>query len=292
LSIVVIGSSANDGTTGIVSAWRTLGIDVWLVSAAEALAALGTGDVALVRLDVTPTLDGVEEGLLAIWLLERRGVHVLNSVEALLNAHDKLRTARLLDKARVPHPTTVNVASASGNTLRPPVVVKPRYGSWGRDVVLCRDENELRRALNEVRDRSWFQRHGAIVQEAVPSPGRDLRVIVAGGCVVGAAERVAAPGEWRTNVSCGGSLQPAELSDEAVELARTAAAAIGGDLVGVDLMPRGDDGFVVLELNAAVDFDDTYSLAGGAVYEAAAARLGLLPTRAPAHPTLRSVLSG
>ena len=288
----MIGSSANDGTVEIVSAWRALGIDVSLLSAAEAFAELVAGDVALVRLDVTPTLDGVEEGLLAIWLLEGRGVHMLNSVEALLNAHDKLRTARLLTQAGLPHPATVHVSSATDVTLRSPVVVKPRFGSWGRDVVLCRDDDELRRELAEVRERPWFRRHGAIVQEAVPSPGHDQRIIVAGGCVVGAAERVAAPGEWRTNVSCGGSLRPPQISDEAVELARTAVAAIGADFVVVDLMPQGDGAFTVLELNAAVDLDDTYSLDGGDVYEAAAAGLGLLPTRALAHPTLRSALSG
>ena len=292
MSVAVIGSSANDGTVEIVAAWRALGIDVSLMSASDALAELGPEDVAVVRLDVSPTLDGVEDGLLAVLLLERRGVRVLNSVETLLGAHDKLRTARLLQKAGVPHPATVHLSSAAAVTLRPPFVVKPRYGSWGTDVVLCRDAEELHCRLNEYRERPWFRRHGAIVQEAIPSPGHDLRVIVAGGCVVGAAERVAAPGEWRTNISCGGSLRPAQLSDAAVELARTAASAVGGDFVGVDLMPQGDDRFTVLELNAAVDFDDAYSLDGGNVYEAAASGLGLLPTRASLHPVLRSALSG
>jgi RimK family alpha-L-glutamate ligase len=292
MSVAVIGTSANAGTVELVAAWRALGMDVSLGSATEALAELGPGDVALARLDVLPTLDGVEDGLLALLLVERRGIRVLNPVEALLNAHDKLRTARLLKKAGVPHPATVHVSSANGVTLQPPVVVKPRYGSWGRDVVLCRDAEELRRTLNELRERTWFQRHGAIVQEAVPSPGHDLRVLVAGGCVVGAAERVAAPGEWRTNVSCGGSLRPADLSDAAAELACTAAAAIGGDFVGVDVMSRGDESFTVLELNAAVDFDHTYSLDGGDVYEAAAAGLHLLPTRRFPHPVARSALTG
>lgn len=292
MPIAVIGTSANDGTVRIVAAWRALGIDVSLLSAREALAELGPCDVALVRVDVAPTLDGVDEGLLAVLLLERRGVRVLNSVEALLSAHDKLRTARLLDRAGVPHPATIHVSSASRVSLPLPVVVKPRYGSWGRDVALCRDPEELDRTLNGFRDQPWFRRHGAIVQEALSSPGHDLRVLVAGGIVVGAAERVAAPGEWRTNVSCGGSLRSAHLSDAAGELARTAAAAIGGDFVGIDLLPQGDDAFTVLELNAAVDFDDTYSLDGGDVYEAVAAALGLLPTRVPAHPALRLALSG
>jgi glutathione synthase/RimK-type ligase-like ATP-grasp enzyme len=197
-----------------------------------------------------------------------------------------------LAKAGVPHPGTVHVSAATDVTLRPPLVVKPRYGSRGTDVVLCRDAEELHRRLSEFRDRPWFRRHGAIVQEAVPSPGHELRVIVAGGRVVGAAECVAAPGEWRTNISCGGSLRLAHVSDAAAEIARTAASAVGGDFVRVDLMPCGDDRFSVLEVNAAADVDDAYSFEGGNVYEAAAAGLGLLPTRVSPHPTLRSAFSG
>jgi glutathione synthase/RimK-type ligase-like ATP-grasp enzyme len=46
----------------------------------------------------------------------------------------------------------------------------------------------------------------------------------------------------------------------ACELAVAAAAAIGGDLVGVDLLPLGPGRYVVLEINAAVDFTSEYSV--------------------------------
>jgi glutathione synthase/RimK-type ligase-like ATP-grasp enzyme len=60
--------------------------------------------------------------------------------------------------------------------------------------------------------------------------------------------------------------------DEAAELALAAARAVGGDLVGVDLLPHGD-GWVVLELNAAVDFTDDYSFPGRDIFADAADRL-------------------
>jgi hypothetical protein len=77
--------------------------------------------------------------------------------------------------------------------------------------------------------------------------------------------RVAAPGEWRTNVSVGGSLEPTDPPAEAVLLAEQAARALAIDLAGVDLLPA-EDGFVVLELNGAVDFDERYTLAGRDLY--------------------------
>lgn len=77
-----------------------------ILSPAEALARLRCGDVALGRLDVRASLDGVESGLWALASLAERGVRVLNPPSALLTAHDKLLTARALSRAGLPHPRT------------------------------------------------------------------------------------------------------------------------------------------------------------------------------------------
>jgi glutathione synthase/RimK-type ligase-like ATP-grasp enzyme len=58
----------------------------------------------------------------------------------------------------------------------------------------------------------------------------------------------------------------------ACELAVAAASAIGGDLVGVDLLPLGPGRYVVLEINAAVDFSPEYSL-GEDVFDGVVAAL-------------------
>lgn len=62
-------------------------------------------------------------------------------------------------------------------------------------------------------------------------------------------------------------------------LALAAAAAVGGDLVGVDLLPSPDDGWTVLEVNGAVDFNGIYSVDDDIL---AAVRTALLPERLPA----------
>ena len=81
-----------------------------VLTPAQALAKLRHGDVALGRLDILPSLDGVEPGLWALETLARRGVIVLNGRRTPRRAHDKLATAQAISVAGVPHPRTVHIA--------------------------------------------------------------------------------------------------------------------------------------------------------------------------------------
>jgi RimK family alpha-L-glutamate ligase len=247
--------------------------DLRILPPAEALRALRGGDVAIGRLDVSEHLDGIEPGLWELARLEGAGIRVLNRPRALVAAHDKLATSRALAEAGVAHPRTAHVVAPSSHVaLEPPVVVKPRFGSWGRDVVRCDDAASLRRHLAQVAHRRWFKSHGALVQELIPPQGEDLRLLVAGGTVVGAVRRIAAPGEWRTNVALGATRHAVTPTPEACELAVAAARAIEADLVGVDLLPA-NGGHVVIELNGAVEFNAQYSLDGGDVFQRTMAAL-------------------
>jgi RimK family alpha-L-glutamate ligase len=234
-----------------------------VLSPAQALAHLGAGDVALGRLDILPTLDGIEPGLWALDRLATLGVTVLNGRSTLTAAHDKLATSTTLAAAGVPHPETIHLAPwLPLPALETPLVLKPRFGSWGADVVRCDDSGSLLHALEELRSRPWFEATGAVAQRLVQPRGYDLRVIVAGGRVAGAVRRVAAPGEWRTNVALGAHREPVTPPDEACEVAIAAARALDGDLVGIDLLPEGRGRWTVLEVNGAVDFNVVYALDG------------------------------
>lgn len=274
--IAIIGDCANETNEELAAKWCSLGLNTSVMSAQEALAFLRPGDIGLGRVDVRRSLDGVEPGLLELLELERRGVLLFNTPRALLAAHDKLRTARLLAKAGVPHPATVRVLPGDPlPELPPPYVVKPRFGSWGCDIFRCDSRRALRRTLGAVAARPWFRRGGALVQALVPPTGDDLRVLTAAGQVVGAEQRLAAPGEWRTNISLGGSHRPASPSSEARALALAATAALGCDFSGADLLPH-DGGYVVIEINCAVDFTADYALPGRDVFEDTATALWLV----------------
>jgi RimK family alpha-L-glutamate ligase len=266
MKLGVVAHRRSDTNEALAAAASALGVESAVLSPRDALRVLEPGDVALGRLDVRESVDGMEAGTRELERLAVEGVEVLNPPAALVSAHDKLLTARALRLAGLPHPHTWLIAEGMpAPAPELPLVLKPRFGSWGRDVLLCHTHDELAEALTEISARSWFREQGTLAQELVPPQGWDLRVVVAGGRVVGAARRVAAPGEWRTNVALGGRRYTSLPSLEAGLAATSAAAAIGGHLVGVDLLPT-PDGPVVLEVNGCVDFTREYSLPGRDVF--------------------------
>jgi [lysine-biosynthesis-protein LysW]--L-2-aminoadipate ligase len=259
MRFAVVAHRRSATNEALVAAASSLGHAAELVAPRQALTLLAPGDVALGRLDVREGFDGIERGTGELERLAAGGVEVLNPPSALVAAHDKLLTARALRLAGLPHPHTTLVAPALWSTAPDfPLVLKPRFGSWGREVELCTTVEELEAALLRLQGRPWFREHGALMQELVEPLGWDLRVVVAGGRVVGAARRAAAAGEWRTNAALGGTVGSCEVPPLASNLALAAVEAVGADLAGVDLLPTRQ-GFVVLEVNGAVDFRPLYA---------------------------------
>src|SRR5262249_10568896 len=121
----------------------------------------------------------------------------------------------------------------------------PIFGSMGHGIVRVTDPDvafRIVQSLEQIRPVFYVQR-------AIESGGRDVRAFVIGGRVVGAIERQAKSGDWRANVSRGGSARPFEWPPAWAALAIRAAAAIGADYAGVDLLPSSDGAVFVLEVN-------------------------------------------
>ena len=97
------------------------------------------------RLDILPTIDGVEPGLLELLLLERRG---LPRPQPGLGARRQLTTSCsppvCFARAGIPHPRTEHLRPHGDvPDIEPPLVVKPRHGSWGVDVFRCDTEEAV-----------------------------------------------------------------------------------------------------------------------------------------------------
>jgi [lysine-biosynthesis-protein LysW]--L-2-aminoadipate ligase len=260
MKFAVVAHRRSTTNEALVASARALGLDSELLEPHVALMSLEPGDVALARLDVREGLDGIERGTGELERLVAGGVDVRNPPGSLIVAHDKLLTARTLRLAGLPHPhTTLLSAALPAAVPELPLVLKPRFGSWGRDVERCSTAEELDAALVRLQQKRWFREHGALAQELVEPRGWDMRLVVAGGQVIGAACRIARGDEWRTNAALGAQVEPVDPPPIAQALALAAAQAAHADLVGVDLLPTPNGGFLVLELNGAVDFRPLYA---------------------------------
>jgi RimK family alpha-L-glutamate ligase len=206
-------------------------------------------DVVLARIIPGGSLEQLIYRVDALHWVENRGVRVMNSPRAIERSVDKFYTTTLLHEAGLLVPETVvcehvEDAMAAVREMRD-VVIKPIFGSLGHGMVRVSDpETGLRvvRALDQIKSVFYVQR-------AIDHGGRDLRVFVVGARVVGAIERRAPAGEWRTNVAIGGSAAAVEVSPDIEHVAITAAAAVGADYAGVDVLPSRDGAMYVLEVN-------------------------------------------
>lgn len=214
---------------------------------------LGLGDVILQR-SVSHY-----RGLYMTACLEFLGYPVINRFEVGETCGNKLLTSLVLAKSKIPTPKTQFAFSAESamDAIKKsgfPLVLKPIVGSWGRGVFPLRDE-EVASMVVEMReeDDSPFARI-YYVQEMIDRPPRDIRCIVVGDHVVTAIYRYSAENEWRTNVARGGKAELAKITKELEDLAIRAAKAVGGGIVGVDMMEDKDRGLVVHEVNNTVEF--------------------------------------
>jgi len=206
-------------------------------------------DAVLARILPSGSLEQTIYRVDTLHWIERRGVPVLNPARAIERSVDKFYTTALLQEAGLPTPETVVCESAadamSAVLAMGDVVIKPIFGSMGHGIVRVNDPDVAFRAVRALEQlRTVFY-----VQRAVDHGGKDVRVFVVGGRVVGAIERQAPEGHWRTNVSLGGAARPLDLPLAWERLALDAAAAIGADYAGVDLLPSRDGAIFVLEVN-------------------------------------------
>jgi hypothetical protein len=77
--VAVVAWRAARTNAPLVQGWRRIGIAAELLTPQDAARSLGRGDIALVRLDMTGTLDGIEPGLREVARLARPGVRVLTT---------------------------------------------------------------------------------------------------------------------------------------------------------------------------------------------------------------------
>ena len=197
--------------------------------------------------------------------LEAFGVKVVNPAHVIELCGDKLATNARLHAAGVPTPRT-GVAFDGEAALQLceeigyPVVLKPTVGSWGRMVSKLNDRDAAE-AVIEHKEVLGGPQHGIFyVQELIHKPGRDIRAFVIGGVCIGAIYRTSP--HWITNTARGATASNCPVTPDIADLSVKAAAAVGGQIVAIDLMEDPERGLMVIEVNHTMEFKNSVGTTG------------------------------
>ena len=202
--------------------------------------------------------------------LEQLGLPVFNSAESILACDDKGLTYLQLLRHGIPmprtilapktfpdvgYPTTAFVDEAA-QELGFPLVLKECFGSFGQQVYLLRDLEALRAKVISLQGTPLlFQ---SLVAESF---GRDIRINVVGGRVVASLLRQSTNGDFRSNLTLGGSMEAYTPTEDEAALALRAAAALGLHFAGIDIL-LSKDGPILCEVNSNAHFKTTLACTG------------------------------
>jgi len=190
--------------------------------------------------------------------IEKFGIPVYNDADSISRVSDKLLASQLLVKENLPIPKTILVNGDVDIELIEkeigfPCVVKATSGSKGKTVHLCHTKKDFAGLMSLLASISL--KKTMIIQEFVDAqPGTDLRVWVIGGKTVVAMKRTGAEGDFRANISQGGTAELFEITDEVDYLARETARVLGLQIAGVDLL-FDKDGYKICEANSSPGFE-------------------------------------
>ena len=190
--------------------------------------------------------------------LERLGVVLINGSDAIDNVKDKLYTQQILGESKLPVPKTllvkhpINLEWVETN-INFPVIIKTLSGSFGAGVFLAENKKQLEQLVKmaEITKKSY----NIIVQEFIKdSWGKDIRVFVLNGKVIGCMMRQATDDDFRANITRGGEGIPYQIDNDIEWLGGESARLLNLDIAGVDLL-FDNGGYRICEVNSSPGFE-------------------------------------
>ncbi len=190
--------------------------------------------------------------------LEFMDIPVLNKFDVARVCGNKMFMSLLLKKNNIPTPKTYfsfSSESAAENLEKVgyPLVIKPVIGSWGRGVMQIKDKDTMDAVLEirNITDSPHDIKYN--LQELIKRPPRDNRVITIGDEPIAAMYRKSSGG-FKTNIALGADPELCEITKEMEDMAAKASKAMGGGILGIDMMEDDERGLVVHEVNNTVEF--------------------------------------
>jgi [lysine-biosynthesis-protein LysW]---L-2-aminoadipate ligase len=204
-------------------------------------------------------------GLYAVQVLDRWGIPTINRPEVSATCGDKLVTTSVLQAAGVAQPraalaftreTALEVIEEMGY----PAVIKPVVGSWGRLVSKVNDREAAESLLEHREVLGSYQHQIYYIQEFIRKPGRDIRSFVVGDETIAAIYR--SSNNFITNTARGGEASNCPVTEEIHALSLSAAGAVGGGVLAIDILEDPERGFLVNEVNHTIEFHSSVSTTG------------------------------
>ncbi|MBR5236809.1 MAG: RimK family alpha-L-glutamate ligase [Clostridia bacterium] len=208
--------------------------------------------------------------------LEKMGLRLFNSAHAVAICDDKSLTHVAL-AGKIPMPDTIcapmtydsvgytdlSFIEKAGEQLGWPMVIKACFGSFGSQVFLAHSQKEAAEIVKNLGAAPFIMQ--AFVKE---SAGRDVRLQVVGGQVVAAMLRYNEKGDFRANLTAGGSMKAYTPTEAQKEMAIKACRELGLDFAGVDLLFGKNDEPILCEVNSNAHFKNLYDCTGVDIAEA------------------------
>ena len=142
-----------------------------------------------------------------------------------------------------------------------PVVMKPLVGSWGRLLSKINDRDAAESILEHKATLGSYIHGVFYIQEFIDKQdGTDIRSFVVDGKTICAITRTSE--HWITNTARGAKSGKFELIDKVVELSETAAEAMGGGLLAIDLFQDKSGEWFVNEVNHSMEFRNSIEPTG------------------------------
>lgn len=250
----------------LVDALKRRGVEFDLIDDGELLLDLASPDARWRSYDAVFCRSvSQSRGLAVLQVLEHWGIPVFNSSATTATCNDKLLTTLALLRDHIPTPRTMLAFDAPHaiegiEQLGYPAVLKPVTGSWGRLLARINDRDAAEAVLEHQETLGSYQHHIHYIQEYVNKPQRDIRAFVVGNRTICAIYRSSE--HWVTNTARGAVTTNCPVTPELNDLCVRAARAVGGGILAIDVFEDEEQGYLVNEINATMEFRNSIAPTG------------------------------
>lgn len=197
--------------------------------------------------------------------IEQLNIKMYNKTNSIAICDDKAKTYLALKKHNIRQPFTIISPFSYGKSLIEdkeyisyiektftyPFIIKECFGSFGEQVFLIENKNQLLNIINQINGKSF------IVQEFIKNSfGKDIRVEVVNNKVLCAIKRINKNGDFRANITNGAEAEKYELSDKQIELAVDVCKILNLNFAGVDILFGDNDEPILCEVNSNAHIDN------------------------------------